>query len=201
MLPARDTSTDNRLPDALDAGAAVALLVVAALSWTALTLAEFGAFTHPVFVVCAILAGAGLVLWLRPIVGWIRQPDFWSCAWLAVLLLASAAMLRQLPDPSVGGADENVYFHLGAIIDSRGGLLVPDPVLAGTPPVEWPALFSRDNYWPRLLNRFEGGVQARDGDPRCATAIACGWSLQGSTWGCCWRRSAGTGPPGSCTWR
>ena len=75
-------------------------------------------------------------------------------------------MLRHPPDPAVGGADENIYFHLGAIIDSRGGLVVTDPVLAGTPPVEWPALFSRDNYWPRLLNRFEGGLQARDGDPR-----------------------------------
>ena len=167
MRPARDPSADSPLPDALDAAAAVAFLVVAALSWTALTLAEFGAFTHTVFVVCATLVGAGLVFWLRQIVGWMRRkPDFWSCAWLAALLLASAAMLRQPPDPSVGGADENIYFHLGAIIDSRGGLLVTDPVLAETPPVEWPALFSRDNYWPRLLNRFEGGLQARDGDPR-----------------------------------
>ena len=96
MRPARDPSADSRLPDALDAGAAVAFLVVAALSWTALTLAEFGAFTHPVFVVCATLVGAGLVVWLRPIVRWIRRkPDVWSCAWLAMLLLASAAMLRQ----------------------------------------------------------------------------------------------------------
>jgi hypothetical protein len=167
MLPARDASVDSHLPDALDAFAAVAFLVVAALSWTALTLAEFGAFTHPVFAVCATMVGAGLVVWLRPIFGWVRQtPDFWSCAWLAVLVLASAAMLRQPPDPAVGGADENIYFHLGAIIDSRGGLVVTDPVLAGTPPAEWPALFSRDNYWPRLLNRFEGGLQARDGDPR-----------------------------------
>ena len=167
MLPARDASADSRLPDALDAGAAVAFLVVAALSWTALTLAEFGAFTRPVFGVCATLVAAGLAVWLRPIAGWIRRkPDLWSCAWLAVLLLASAAMLRQPPDPAVGGADENIYFNLGAIIDSRGGLVVTDPVLAETPPVEWPALFSRDKYWPRLLNRFEGGVQARDGDPR-----------------------------------
>jgi len=167
MLPARDTSTDNRLPDALDAGAAVALLVVAALSWTALTLAEFGAFRPPLFGACATLVAAGLVVWLRPIVGWLRRkPDLWSSAWLGVLLLASSAMLSRPPDPTVGGADENIYFHLGAIINGRGGFLVTDPVLAETPPVEWPALFSRDKYWPRLLNRFEGGVQARDGDPR-----------------------------------
>jgi 4-amino-4-deoxy-L-arabinose transferase-like glycosyltransferase len=164
MLPA-NASADG--PDALDACAAVTLLVVGTLSWTALTLAEFGAFSRPVFIVAAILVAAALAAWLRPIGGWIRRtPDTWSFRWLALLLLASSTMVRHLPDPAVGGADENVYFHLGAIIDTRGGLAVTDPVLASTPSTEWPALFSREIHWPQLLNRFEGGVQAQDGNPR-----------------------------------
>jgi hypothetical protein len=167
MPPPGDASADSRLPDALDACAAAGFLVIAALSWTALTLAELGAFSRPVLVVAATLVGAGLAVWLRPIAGWIRRkPDVWSCAWLAALLFVSAAMLRQPPDPAVGGADESIYFHLGTIIGNRGALVVTDPVLAETPPVEWPWLFSRDTHWPRLLNRFEGGLQARDGDPR-----------------------------------
>jgi 4-amino-4-deoxy-L-arabinose transferase-like glycosyltransferase len=164
MLPANASAEG---PDALDACAAGALLVVGTLSWTALTLAEFGAFSRPVFIGAAILVAAALAAWLRPIGGWIRRtPDSWSCGWLALLLLASSTMVRHLPDPAVGGADENVYFHLGAIIDTRGGLAVADPVLASTPSTEWPALFSRDIHWPQLLNRFEGGVQAQDGNPR-----------------------------------
>ena len=93
MLPARDQSADSHLPDALDAGAAVAFLVVAALSWTALTLAEFGAFTRPVFVVCATLVGAGLVVWLRPVFRWIRTE-----AGLLVLCVACCALARERGD-------------------------------------------------------------------------------------------------------
>src|SRR3954466_13417968 len=68
MLPANAPAEG---PDALDACAAGALLVVGTLSWTALTLAEFGAFSRPVFIVAAILVAAALAAWLRPIGGWI----------------------------------------------------------------------------------------------------------------------------------
>lgn len=167
MPSSPNASPDRALPDALDACGALAFLVVAALSWTALTLAELGAFSRLRFLVAAAVVLVGLAVWLRPAGNWLRRaPDVLSCGWLAVLLVASAAMLRQPPDPAVGGTDDTVYFHVAAIIDSRGGLVVSDPVLARTPPAEWPALFSRDRARPRLLNRFEGGLQARDGDPR-----------------------------------
>jgi 4-amino-4-deoxy-L-arabinose transferase-like glycosyltransferase len=167
MPPAPITSTDGRLPDALDACGGAAFLVVAALSWTSLTLAEVGAFSRPVFLLAASVVLGALIVWFRPLRTWARcRPDAVSVAWLAGLLLAGTAMLRQPPDPTIGGVDEDLYFHLGAIIEHRGGLVVTDPVLAATPPVEWPALFSRDDHWPRILNRFEGGLQARDGDPR-----------------------------------
>jgi hypothetical protein len=167
MPPAIPPSPGARTPDALDACGAAAFLVVAALSWTALTLAEFGVFSRVAFFGAAALVLAGLGVWLRPMGAWMRRrPETRSAAWLALLLLASAPMLRRPPDPSVGGADESIYFHLASIVETRGGFVVPDPLLEATPPAEWPSLFSRDGNWPRLLNRFEGGVQVQDGVAR-----------------------------------
>ncbi len=159
--PSRSTS-----PDLLDVSFAVIVAVVSAAAWTALTLAEAAQFTRGRLLTAATLVAASLLWWMwrrRGPIAW--RPDTASLLWMLVLVPLAGLPLRWHADAVVDGLDDTVYLNLGSMIASRGGLAVVDPLLAATPADEWPALLSRDRYWPRRLNRFEGGVQVGDVSP------------------------------------
>ena len=153
-------------PDLLDAAFAVVTAVVAAAAWSALTLAEASRFTRNSVLALTILVAVSLLWWMwrrREPVAW--RADWRALLWMVLLLPLAALPLRWHADAVVDGLDDTVYLDLGSMIASRGGLAVVDPLLAATPPPEWPALLSRDRFWPRRLNRFEGGVQVGDVSP------------------------------------
>lgn len=169
MDRATAASPNALTPDVLDLAFAAVFAAIAVLSWAALVLAEFGWFSRASFVGLGALAACAVAWWVRRS-GPIRyeRPSLLPVVWIGALLAAGGLALFPPADPVVGGADETLYLNLGSLISHRGGLVVTDPLLAATPAAEWPELFSRDRHWPQILNRFDGGIQAADGDPRLA---------------------------------
>jgi hypothetical protein len=155
----------QRAPDAGEYVFCALFTLIAVVSWSALTLAElrrFSAIALWLLSLSLLAAAAMLVRRLRPVGA---APGRVGLLWMLALGLVGTALLRPV-DVLVEGADDNVYRHLGSLIGHRGGLTVEDPLLTATPPADWSRLLSRDEFWPHRLNRFEGGIQVADGDPR-----------------------------------
>ncbi|MCX6545220.1 MAG: glycosyltransferase family 39 protein [Acidobacteria bacterium] len=152
----------------LEAAFTLLFVLVAAVSWVGMLLAEAGAFT-----LGRLLAGAGVlaaVVWVwigrEPGTGRPSEPARPVAAhvWLAILLAAAAALYGRPGEYLIEGRDASVYLAIGQSIHRTGGMVSPDEVLRLLPDEARDALLKRDGSWPQLLNRFPGGLQVGTGD-------------------------------------
>jgi 4-amino-4-deoxy-L-arabinose transferase-like glycosyltransferase len=111
---------------------AVALLAgLIASPWTALTLAEFGAFTPVVPLAAFPLAASAVFRFLRPRLARGESPGT-APEDLAAVGIALASLLLTIPpgEPLLGGWDPGVYVQTAAAVSRSGSLLLDQPDLA-----------------------------------------------------------------------
>lgn len=120
---------------------------VAAMSWTALTLAEFGLFVAGVPLVVLPVAAAGTYVLLtrgRPAHG---EPAFAPQELAAVLIAVATLFLTTPPDEVlVGGQDPGVYVHVASSVARTGALIMDQPDLPGIGEAERQLVF-RNHSW------------------------------------------------------
>ena len=155
----------SRAPDTAEYLFCAVFVLVAAVSWAALTLAELHAFSAPRLLALSLLVLIGAGAWAsraklpRP------APGLPALLWVLALTATSTALTRPV-EALIDGADENIYRHVASLITHRGGLAVDDRLLSSTPPQEWRALLMLETHWPHRLNRFDGGIQVAAGNPQ-----------------------------------
>ncbi len=142
-------------------------ILVAAVSWVGTLLTEAGAFAPGrVLVGAGVLAVAAWAWFAREL----RVDRFDETSrsmrapiGLAIILVAAAGLYAKPGEYLIEGSDASVYLAIGHTIARTGGLAAPDPVLQLLPEETRDALLARDKSWPRLSNRFPGGIQVAAG--------------------------------------
>lgn len=148
---------------------AVGFVVFAAVAWSALLLAEFGAFSLTrVLWAASIVAGAAFVwAWGELRARFASRGAVSTLSWvsLALTLIAATFLYLRPSECLIEGRDGSVYVAIGRTIAQTGGIVSTDPLLNVVPAATVEPLLARDPLWPHLLNRFPGGIQMRNGDP------------------------------------
>ena len=153
----------------LEAAFAALFIPVATLSWVGLLLVEAGAFTPGRALAGAVALAVAGWAWLardlraKPPRSTLSR-SMKSAAWIAITLAAAAALYAKPGDYLIEGRDASVYLAVGHTIQRSGGLTEPDPVLPLLSGEARDGLLTRDRSWPRLPNRFPGGIQITEGD-------------------------------------
>lgn len=147
-------------------------VLVAAVSWCALLLAEFGAFSGLRVLVCAgaITATVAFAGWrdLRAAFA-ARGAVTPSALTSLVLTLACAAALVSRPGEClIDGRDASVYVAIGRMIERTGGIVSSDPLRGIVGGDALDPLLARDTLWPHDRMRFPGGIQVPDATGRLA---------------------------------
>jgi len=156
---------------------------LAATSWTALTLAEFGRFTAVLPIVAFPIAAFFVFRLLTRYRSTGAAPGFAREDLLAVGIACATLLLTLPPDENIlGGFDPGVYVHTAAAVARSGSLLIDQPDLAAVRPRERGLLFRKLHtvYMP-----FQGVFLLPDGRIAmqfyhlypCLMAVA--WSLGG----------------------
>jgi len=156
---------------------------LAATSWTALTLAEFGRFTAVLPIVAFPVAAVFAFRLLTRGRGPGKAPSVAAEDLLAVGIACATLLLTLPPDEQIlGGFDPGVYVHTAAAVARSGSLLIDQPDLAALGAEERELLFRRLG---KVYMPFQGMFLLADGRiaPQfyhlypCLMAVA--WSVGG----------------------
>ena len=159
-----------RTASPIEAVFTLTFVLVAAVSWAALLLAEFGAFSGRRVLLCAAVIVAA--------VGFAGRRDLksafanraavtrWAWVSLGVTLACSAILLSRPGECLIDGRDASVYIAIGRTIEHTGGIISSDPLHGVVGADALTPLLARDALWPHDLTRFPGGIQVPAGDDR-----------------------------------
>jgi hypothetical protein len=142
----------------------------AAVSWSAIVLAELGLFSGQ-----RVL---GMAACLTAVAGWTARREVraaiasrarvsgWAWGSLAVTLAVAGFLYSRPGECLIDARDASVYVAIGRTIERTGGIASADPLLDVVGPDALVPLLTRDPAWPHLFNRFPGGIQVSDGSHR-----------------------------------
>jgi hypothetical protein len=165
-----DFSSPRQRSTPIEAIFTLLFILVAAVSWAALLLAEFGAFSGRRVLLCAAIIAAT--------VGFAGRRDLksafatgaavtpWVWISLAVTLACSAILVSRPGECLIDGRDASVYVAIGRTIEHTGGIVSSDPLRGIVGADALVPLLARDLLWPHELTRFPGGIQAPEGNDR-----------------------------------
>lgn len=149
--------------DGLEYGFTLLLLLIAVISLVGITLAEFHLYRWITLLSASLLIGGPVLVFtshqLRAYLTPTRLVPTLSWLYLLFILFAGAAMFFQPGEYLFNGSDGSVYVNIGSVIERTGGITFANPLLDTVPQSTWAGLFTQDENWPHLYNRFPGGVQ------------------------------------------
>ena len=137
---------------------------LAAASWSAILLAELGAFTGWRVLACAavITLGAWLVGW-RELSSAFRsriKMSWGTRIWIAVTLAVAVVCVSHPGECLIDARDASVYLAVGRTIERTGGMVSVDPLSTIVSADVVRPLLARSVVWPHELIRFPGGLLA-----------------------------------------
>ncbi len=145
-------------------------ILVAAVSWAALLLAELGAFSGRRVLLCAAIIAAAVAFAgrrdLKAAFATRAAVTPWALISLVLTLACAAAFVSRPGECLIDGRDASVYVAIGRTIEQTGGIISSDPVREIVGADALVPLLARDSLWPHELTRFPGGIQVPEGDDR-----------------------------------